>query len=202
MPSIYHRRFRRPAATALGLASALLLTVCGPISSAAQTESSEQRQELQRLRDVNADTRRDAERLRHEIDQLRAEATDRGLLLTLDDAVFTTNDAILSSSGRHRLNALAGLLEHYPERAVAIDGHAGAGGYRYDLALVKRRADAVKAYLIRQGIAPSRLTVRGNGAALHDNGSAPRPQPLRRVDVIIEGPLALEPRPDVTTPGT
>ncbi|HEY0683038.1 MAG TPA: OmpA family protein [Steroidobacter sp.] len=178
---------RRRSAIALGISSAILLAACAANSTAAaQSEARDQKQKLEHRRDVNADARRDADRLRHEIDELQAEAIDRGLLLTLGDALFTTNDATLSRSGLYRLNALAGFLENYPERAVTIDGYAGAGGYRYDLALVKRRAEAVKAYLVQQGIAPSRFTVRGNRAALPDDGSAPAQQPLRRVEVIIE----------------
>ena len=187
--SNYPRRWRRRCATAPGVASAILLATCASSGvAAAQSEDHEQRQKLEHLRDVNADARRDADRSRHELEELQAEAIDRGLLLTLEDALFTTNDATLNRSGQYRLNALAGFLENYPERAVAIDGHAGAGGYRYDLALVKRRADTVKAYLIEQGIAASRLTVHDQAAALSDEVSAPARQPLRRIEVIIEEP--------------
>lgn len=201
MPSNHLRRLRRNNALALGLGSALLLAACGPIF-AAQTEYVEQSRKLEHLRDVNADARRDADRLRNEIEQMRAETTDRGLLLTLGEELFTTNDATLSSSGHYRLNALAGFLERNPQRAVAIDGHAGAGGYRYDLTLVKRRADAVKAHLIRQGIAPSRLTVRGNGAVRADDDSALHQPPVRRVEVTIEDGLTSVPRPAASAPGT
>jgi outer membrane protein OmpA-like peptidoglycan-associated protein len=87
---------------------------------------------------------------------------------------------------------------------VAIaDGYAGAGDYRYDQALSKRRADAVKAYLIGQEIAPSRFTARGIGEALRDpEDSATEQQTLRRVEVIIEDPLTSAPKSDVTVPRT
>jgi outer membrane protein OmpA-like peptidoglycan-associated protein len=116
------------------------------------------------------------------------------LLLTLDDAVFTTNTASLSSGGYRRLSALAGFLKQHPQRSVAIDGYAGAGDYRYDQALSKRRVDAVKAYLIRQDIAPSRLTARSSGEPPRDpEDSATEQQTIRRVEVIIEEP-AVTPR--------
>lgn len=42
-------------------------------------------------RDVNADVRRNADELRRQMDEMQPEATDHGLLLTLDDASFVTN---------------------------------------------------------------------------------------------------------------
>ena len=203
MFSLNQRRSRQCSAAALGLASALLLAASGPVSvAAAQTDGSEQRQKLEERRDVNAEAERNANELRRQMDELQAEAIDRGLLLTLGDAVFTTNDDSLSSSGHRRLNALAGFLKQHPKRSVAIDGYAGAGDYRYDQALSRRRADAVKAYLIRQDIAPSRLAARG-GEALQDHEDAGSEQQLlRRVEVIVEDPLTSVPRSDVTAPGT
>lgn len=152
--------------------------MCGLISvAAAQTGATEQRQKLEHLRDVSADARRNADELRRQMDELQAEATDHGLLLTLEDAVFATNDVGLSSTGRHRIDALPLFLDQYTQRTVAIDGYAGVGGYRYDQALSKRRADAVKAHLEQRGIASRRLTARGNSQALQDNGSASHQQP-------------------------
>jgi outer membrane protein OmpA-like peptidoglycan-associated protein len=199
-----HRRSRQRSAAALGLASALLLATYGPISVAAtQTEAGDRSAKLEQLRDVNADAQRDANELRRRMDELQAEAIDRGLLLTLDDAVFTTNNADLSSSGQRRLNALAGFLKQHPQRSVAIDGYAGAGDYRYDQALSKRRADAVKAYLIRRDIAPSRLTARSSGEPRQDSeDSATEQQTLRRVEVIIVDALSSVRQSDVTASGT
>lgn len=204
MSSLDQGRSRQRSATAFSLAGVLLLAVCAPASvAAAQTDGSERRQKLEERRDVNADAQRNANELRSQIDELEAEAIDRGLLLTLDDAVFTTNNADLSSSGVRRLNALAGFLKQHQKRSVAIDGYAGAGDYRYDQALSKRRADAVKAYLIQQEIAPSRFTTRNSGEALRDaEDSATEQQALRRVEVIIEDPLTSAPQSDVTVPRT
>jgi outer membrane protein OmpA-like peptidoglycan-associated protein len=198
LPIHHHRRRRN---SALALSSALLLTTSAPIFGA-QTEGSEQRRQLEHLRDVNADARRDAERSRNEVEEMQAEVTDRGLLLTLDDAMFAPSDAGLSSSGHYRLGALVGFLERYPERTVAIDGYAGAGGYRYDLSLVKRRADSVRAYLIREGVSSSRLTKRGSGVAPQVEDFDPREPPRRRVEAIIEDRSTSAPRPGATTPGT
>lgn len=187
MPSLDHRSLRPRSAASLSLLSALLLLAYQPISVAAQTNASELRQKLEERRDVNAGAQRHAYELHRQMEDMQAEAIDRGLLLTLDDAMFTTNNTRLSSSGHHRLNALTAFLKQHPERVVAIDGYAGAGSYRYDQALSKRRADAIKAHLVQEGIAPRRLTARGSGDA--NDSSATRQEPPRRVEVIIEDPL-------------
>lgn len=191
MSSLGHPRSRRRSIAAQGLASALLLATCGPVTvAAAQIEASERKQMLEERRDANAQAQRNAHELRVQMDELQAEAVDRGLLLTLADAMFTTNNA-LSSTGRRRLDTLASFLEQHPQRSVAIDGYAGAGDYHYAQVLSKRRVDTVKAHLIRRGIAPGRLTARVSSEALPDpDDSATPPQPLRRVEVIIEDPAA------------
>ena len=81
---------------------------------------------------MNADTRRNADELRLQMDELQAEATDHGLLLTLEDAVFATNEVGLSSAGHRRIDALGAFLRQHPERTVAIDDHAGVPEYRYN----------------------------------------------------------------------
>lgn len=190
---------RLPVA-ALTLAGAVLLAVCGPVGVAdSQTEAHQQRQKLEHLRDVNAQARDNATELRREMNELQAEAIDRGLLLTLDDALFTTNAVGLSIPGHRRLEALAEFLEQHPERNVAVDGYAGAGNYRYDQALSTRRADAVRTYLLRRGIAANRLTARGADSPQDDDDFAPG---QRRVEVIIEDPSTPTPQLDATAPGT
>lgn len=201
MSSLHHRRVRHHSAAALGLASALLLAASGSVSvAAAQTEASERRQKLVEMRDVNADAKRNADELRSQMEELQADAIDRGVLITLDDAVFTTNDATFSRSGHRRLIALAEFLKQHPQRSVEIFGYAGAGDFRYDQALSKRRADAVKAYLIRQDVAPSRLTARSSGEAQQDHEDSA--SALRRVEVIIEDPLTSAPPSPATGPGS
>lgn len=204
MPSSYHRRWRQHFLTALGWGSALLLAFIGPIGvAAAQTEAGEQSKELDHLRDVNADAARNADDLGPQAEDLQAQTTDRGLLLTLDDALFITNDIGLSSNGHRRLDALVGFLEQYPARSVAVDGYAGAGEYRYDQALSKRRADAVKTYLISRGVPARRLTARGNNDAAQSSADARGDQqPTRRVEVLIVDPFISAPQSNVPAPGT
>jgi len=55
-------------------------------------------------------------------------------------------------------------LQLYPNVTAVVAGNADERGTReYNLALGARRADSVKAYLVSQGVAPSRLTTVSYG---------------------------------------
>lgn len=176
----------RLAFAQLALAGVTVLAIATSLTAAEpEIAANEQRQKIERLRDVNAEAHHNATQLQGDIDNLQAEAIDRGLLLTLDDALFATNAVGLSLPGHRRLAAVAAFLEQHPERTVSVDGYAGAGNYRYDQALSARRAEAVKAYLIRRGVAANRLTVRGQDEGPQDQDvEADQPQ-QRRVELII-----------------
>ena len=65
------------------------------------------------------------------------------------------------------LDHMISWLKQYPQRSVTIEGHADERGTReYNLALGERRAQAVKQYLISQGIGAKRISVKGEGGKI------------------------------------
>src|SRR3546814_1154726 len=59
---------------------------------------------------------------------------------------------------------MAAWLKKYPNWKVVIEGHADERGTReYNLALGERRANAVKTYLVNQGIPANRVTTISHG---------------------------------------
>jgi outer membrane protein OmpA-like peptidoglycan-associated protein len=138
-------------------------------------------------RGATADAQNSAAELQRQIDELQAKVTDRGLVLTLGDVLFASGTANLNSSDNH-LAKLAAFLNKYPERTTMIEGHTDSvGSDAYNQGLSQRRADAVKAYLVAQGIDGTRLTAsgKGEGSPISNNGSATGRQQNRRVEVII-----------------
>jgi outer membrane protein OmpA-like peptidoglycan-associated protein len=138
---------------------------------------------------ASADAALRAAELQRQIDVLEAEATERGLVLTLGDVLFATGNAELQSGARNRLDKLVNFLNEYPERRVLIEGHTDSvGNSAYNQGLSHRRAKSVSNYLTEQGIAWQRLSASGMGMdrPIASNDTAAGRQQNRRVEIIIE----------------
>jgi outer membrane protein OmpA-like peptidoglycan-associated protein len=134
-----------------------------------------------------------ATELQRRIDELNAKPTDRGLVVTLGDVLFTSGQADLKASATSNLDKLVAFLNEYPNRTVMIEGYTDSvGSEDYNRGLSQRRADSVKAYLVGQGIGSVRLVAAGKGedAPVAGNDSAAGRQQNRRVEVIINTPAA------------
>jgi outer membrane protein OmpA-like peptidoglycan-associated protein len=139
----------------------------------------------------SADLQQQASDLQQQLDAMQAKATDRGLVLTLGDVLFTTGKADLKPGATGNLNRLVAFLNKYPTRTVIIEGYTDSvGSADYNQGLSERRAGSVRDYLVGQGIDAARLTASGKGmsAPVADNGSAAGRQQNRRVEVIISNP--------------
>jgi outer membrane protein OmpA-like peptidoglycan-associated protein len=120
--------------------------------------------------------------------ELQASKTDRGLVVTLGDVLFTTGRADLKSGSRQTLDKLTAFLNSYPKRNVQIDGFTdNVGGDDYNQSLSERRADSVRDALTHMGIANDRILTRGRGKSspVGDNDTAAGRQQNRRVEVLI-----------------
>jgi len=140
-----------------------------------------------------ATSEQQAAELRRQIDVLNAKPTDRGLVLTLGDVLFTTGRADLKPGATGNLNKLVAFLNQYPDRTAVIQGYTDSvGSEDYNQGLSERRADSVKSYLARQGIGSMRLSSSGKGQSdpVAGNDSASGRQQNRRVEVIISNPPA------------
>lgn len=130
----------------------------------------------------------DAADLRTQIAALNAQATERGLVVTLGDLLFASGRSELKGGAPEHLGKLAAFLNEYPDRSVVIEGHTDSvGAETYNLDLSQRRADTVRSYLMTQGIAAHRLAASGlgEGTPAASNDSAGGRQQNRRVEVII-----------------
>ncbi|ALI56657.1 peptidoglycan-associated lipoprotein Pal [Celeribacter marinus] len=75
-----------------------------------------------------------------------------------DRVLFLVDQSTLTDTGRETLRGQAQWLLDNPDYTTIIEGHADEQGTReYNLALGSRRAAAVQAFLISQGINPARL---------------------------------------------
>lgn len=132
-----------------------------------------------------------AKDLQLQIDALQAEATDRGLVLTLGDVLFATGKSDVKVGATSNLNKLVTFLNKYPDRTVQIEGYTDSvGSEDSNQGLSQRRAESVKAYLVQQGIAGSRLTAVGMGESqpVASNDTQSGRQQNRRVVAVIDNP--------------
>ena len=93
------------------------------------------------------------------------QASQQSLALEAGDSVFFGFDQYsLTTEAQNTLRAQAAWLRKFPNVTVTIEGHCDERGTReYNLALGDRRANAVKDYLVSQGIAPSRVATISYG---------------------------------------
>lgn len=155
---------------------------------AAQGDAARARSEANAARSETDAARAQAGDLQREIDELNAKETDRGLVVTLGDVLFSTGRSDLKGGATANLGKLAAFLNRYGDRTVSIEGHTDSiGGEDYNQGLSQRRAEAVKSYLVSQGIAGARMDAAGmgEGAPIAGNDSATGRQQNRRVEVII-----------------
>lgn len=123
-----------------------------------------------------------------QLKELDAKKTERGMVITLGDVLFSVNKAELSSGGMRNVQKLANFLNQYPQRKVLIEGHTDStGSLRINQPLSERRADAVRTALVGMGISGDRIETRGYADAypVASNNTAAGRQLNRRVEIIL-----------------
>ena len=123
-----------------------------------------------------------------ELSELRAQQTDRGLVLTVGDVLFAVGKAEVAPGGQRSIDQLAQFLKTYPRRRVLIEGHTdNTGNEDFNVKLSQQRADAVRSLLVARGVAPERIATRGYGPKypLVENDTPAGRQQNRRVEILV-----------------
>ena len=101
---------------------------------------------------------------------------------------FETSKAIIKQESYESLEALAELLIKKPDWRIKVAGHTDSqGAAQTNLILSKKRAEAVKAFLVSRGVAEDRIIVQyfGETKPIADNNTAEGRQKNRRVEMEI-----------------
>jgi outer membrane protein OmpA-like peptidoglycan-associated protein len=169
-------------------------------ASQRSAEASQRQAETERLAandaQLNAQAARqqtqDAEgrsrQLEAQLKEMEAKKTDRGMVITLGDVLFDTNQSQLKSGGMRNVQKLADFFKQYPQRKVMIEGFTDStGSDSRNQTLSDQRAYSVRTALVGMGIGTDRITSRGYGEAypIAGNDTAAGRQLNRRVEIIV-----------------
>ena len=149
-----------------------------------------ERLEKDRQASASAGLTAEVKRLESELADLRAKETSRGWVLTLkNELLFDTGGSELKPGGERALDNLVQFLEKHRDRSIAIEGFTDSTGSKEQNQLLsEKRAWAVKAALVKRGIASNRIDARGYGPAfpVASNDNAAGRQLNRRVEIVID----------------
>jgi outer membrane protein OmpA-like peptidoglycan-associated protein len=121
---------------------------------------------------------------------LETHDTARGLIANMGDVLFQTGKYELKPEARERLARVSGILLAYSSLKVAIEGHTDStGSDEFNQRLSEQRAEAVRDYLVSQGVAASAITARGFGSMqpVASNDTPEGRQHNRRVELVLSG---------------
>jgi len=116
--------------------------------------------------------------------------TSRGLVVNMGDVLFDTGKSNLRQPAREALARLSGIVLNYPSLHLTIEGHTDStGSADFNQTLSQDRADAVRDFLVSQGLNSDSLTSQGLGMnkPTADNSTAEGRQKNRRVEIIVSG---------------
>lgn len=120
--------------------------------------------------------------------QQAREAEARTLVVSMHDVLFDTDKAMLKPGAKLRLEEIATTFKSHPDLKVQLKGYTDStGSQQRNEELSHQRANAVRDYLVSQGVKASSITVEGSGASdpVASNNTAAGRQLNRRVDVVV-----------------
>ncbi len=113
-----------------------------------------------------------------------------GIKVKIENLFFATNKTVILPTSEQAMSDLAAFLIQNPSVTIHITGHTDAvGSDEANQILSEGRANAVRADLIKRGIAAERMTAEGKGEREHvaDNDTEEGRQLNRRVEFTITG---------------
>jgi outer membrane protein OmpA-like peptidoglycan-associated protein len=114
----------------------------------------------------------------------------RGLIVSMSDVLFDTGHYSLKPGAREKLSKVAGILIAYPGLNIEVGGYTdNVGGDDMNMKLSENRADAVRNYLVEQGVVTNSVSSKGYGNTLPvaSNDNAAGRQENRRVELVVSG---------------
>jgi len=116
--------------------------------------------------------------------------TPRGLQVNMGDVLFDLGKYNLKTDAQLGLAKFTGIVLSHPGLNLTIEGYTdNVGSETFNQTLSEQRANAVRDYLVQQGLDPATITAKGFGMAMPvaSNDTPQGRQQNRRVEIIISG---------------
>ncbi|HMJ62624.1 MAG TPA: OmpA family protein [Bryobacteraceae bacterium] len=116
--------------------------------------------------------------------------TPRGLVVNMQDVLFDTGKYDLKSTAREALARISGIVLSHPGLNLQIEGYTDSTGTaELNQKLSEQRANAVRDYLMNQGLSTNGLSAVGYGLnyPVAPNDTASGRKQNRRVELVVSG---------------
>ena len=114
----------------------------------------------------------------------------RGLIVSMTGLLFETGKSTLVPHVRENLARVAGILLGHPGLEIEVEGHTDSvGSDAMNQSLSENRAEAVRNYLLAQGVPKGAIVSRGFGETqpLATNDTTDGKAQNRRVEIVVSG---------------
>ena len=112
-----------------------------------------------------------------------------GKKFSIESIYFDTGSANLKKESLPTLNKLLKIMKENPSIKIEIDGHTDSTGSKeFNMKLSLKRANAIKYWLVMNGISENRIITKGfgNTKPIADNSTPEGRRKNRRVEIIIK----------------
>lgn len=150
----------------------------------AQAELEKTRQELARREEEEHRAK-----MQEELAKLaKTRSEQRGLIVTLPGIFFDTGKAVLKPGAKKTLSRIAAQLKGDASIRISVEGHTDSIGKKEaNRELSQKRAEAVREFLVSEGVAADHVSSAGKGESepIATNKTAAGRQQNRRVELVI-----------------
>ncbi len=130
-----------------------------------------------------------AKKIEEEVEDVKVVRMEEGIDVTFDSGIlFGFDKSDLNPNAKDNIAKLGRILNEYPDTRLTIQGHTDdKGDDNYNRQLSAKRADAVRDYLIANGVQGGRLNTAAFGEAspIASNDTEAGRAQNRRVEVVI-----------------
>ena len=144
--------------------------------------------ETERQKIQGRSSQTESRRVAAQLENLQVSQTSRGIVLTLDDVVFSKGRAALGPGAARSIEQLAAFLKQNPERRVQVEAFNNSQRINdHNIELAQSRADVVAMAIIHRGIDAERVRASGYGEEfpVANSGSPGNRKLNRRVEIIV-----------------